>query len=91
MAHQKMGKESLRALQEMKDVEVDAEKIGCPVYVIGFDLKKIGLNYPINLSEELARYYKALDCRVIEPGGHLFMLEKNWEEFAIQIEQWLQE
>lgn len=91
MAHQKLGKESLRALQEMKDVEVDAKKIGCPVYVLGFDLEKIGLNYPINLSEELAQYYSARDYRVIEPGGHLFMLEKNWEEFAIQIEQWLRE
>ena len=74
---------------EMKDVLVDAHKIQCPVYVLGFDLKKIGLNYPINLSEEMARYYRARDYQVIEPGGHMFMLERNWEEFARLIEKWL--
>jgi len=30
-------------------VEVDAQKIRCPVYVLGFDLKKIGLDYPVDL------------------------------------------
>lgn len=89
MAHQKMGKESSRAIREMKDVEVNAEKIQCPVYVLGFDLGKIGLHYPVNLSEELARYYRTRDYRVIEPGGHMFMLEKNWEGFANLIEKWL--
>jgi pimeloyl-ACP methyl ester carboxylesterase len=89
MAHQKMGKESSRAILEMKDVLVDANKIRCPVYVLGFDLKKIGLNYSINLSEEMARYYRARDYQVIEPGGHMFMLEKNWEEFAKLIKKWL--
>ncbi|MCX5896211.1 MAG: alpha/beta hydrolase [Proteobacteria bacterium] len=91
MCHQKMGRESARALQEMKDVAVDAQKIHSPVYVLGFDLKKIGLNYPVDLSRELARYYSAKDVQVIEPGGHMFMLEKNWEEFARLIERWLTE
>ena len=91
MCHHKMGKESARALQEMKDVEVNAQKIHCPVYVLGFDLKKIGLDYPINLSQELARYYHARDFQIIEPGGHMFMLEKNWEVYARIIEGWLLE
>jgi pimeloyl-ACP methyl ester carboxylesterase len=39
----------------------------------------------------LARYYRAQDFQVIEPGGHMFMLEKNWEEFARLIEKWLKE
>lgn len=91
MCHRKMGKESARALQEMKDVEVDPEKIRCPVYVLGFDLKKIGVNYPIDLNQELAKYYKARDLRILEPGGHMFMLEKNWEDFARLIEKWLLE
>jgi pimeloyl-ACP methyl ester carboxylesterase len=89
MCHQRMSKESARALQEMKDVEVDAQKIKCSVYVLGFNLKKIGLNYPIDLSQELARYYSAKDFQTIEPGGHMFMLEKNWEDFAQLIEKWL--
>jgi pimeloyl-ACP methyl ester carboxylesterase len=75
----------------MKDVDVDAEKIQCPVYVLGFDLEKIGVHYPVNLSEELARYYQARDYQVIEPGGHMFMLEKNWEDFACLIEKWVLE
>jgi pimeloyl-ACP methyl ester carboxylesterase len=91
MCHQKMCVESARALFEMKDVDVDALKVTCPVYVIGFDLKKIGLDYPIDLGRELARYYRAQDFQVIEPGGHMFMLEKNWEEFARLIEKWLKE
>jgi pimeloyl-ACP methyl ester carboxylesterase len=86
-----MCAESARALFEMKDVDVDALKVTCPVYVIGFDLKKIGLDYPIDLGRELARYYRAKDFQVIEPGGHMFMLEKNWEEFARLIEKWLKE
>ncbi len=91
MTHKMLGEESARAVQEMKDVDVDAGKIRCPVYVLGFDLKKIGLDYPINLSKELATYYGARDYRVIEPGGHIFMLEKNWEEFAKTIEGWLRD
>ncbi len=89
--HKSMGKESARALKEMQQVEVDAQKISCPVYVLGFDLKKIGLAYPVDLNRVLARYYNARDMQMIEPGGHLFMLEKNWESFARLIEQWLTE
>lgn len=87
--HKIMGKESARALKEMQEVEVDAQKISCPVYVLGFDLKKIGLEYPVDLNRVLARYYHARDLQIIEPGGHLFMLEKNREEFAQLIERWL--
>ncbi len=89
--HQAMGEESARALQEMQRVGVDARKINCPVYVLGFNLKKIGLTYPVDLNQELARYYNAKDFQIIEPGGHLFMLEKNWEEFARLIERWVKE
>ena len=89
--HRAMGKESARALQEMQQVEVDAHKINCPVYVLGFNLKKIGLDYPVDLNQELARYYNARDFQIIEPGGHLFMLEKNWEDFAWLIENWVKE
>jgi pimeloyl-ACP methyl ester carboxylesterase len=87
--HKIMGKESARALQEMQGVEVDAQKINCPVYVLGFDLKKIGLAYPVDLNQVLARYYNARDVQIIEPGGHLFMIEKNWEAFARLIEKWI--
>lgn len=89
MCHRMMGKESARALQEMKGVEVDPQKVKCPVYVLGFDLKKLGVNYPIDLNQELAKYYQAKDLQIIEPGGHMFMLERNWEDFARLIEKWL--
>jgi pimeloyl-ACP methyl ester carboxylesterase len=87
--HQIMGKESARALHEMQGVEVDASEIRCPVYVLGFDLRKIGLDYPVDLNRILSRYYNARDMQLIEPGGHLFMLEKNWEAFARLLEQWI--
>jgi len=91
MTHKKMGKESSRAIIEMQKVNVDNENVRCPVYVLGFNLEKLGIHYPVNLSEELARYYQAADYRIIEPGGHMFMLEKNWEEFADVIGTWLKE
>jgi len=89
MTNKKMCQESARAIQEMKEVVVDPKKITCPVYVLGFDLKKIGLNYSLDLSSELKKFYGARDYQVIEPGGHLFMLEKNWQEFAAAIKHWL--
>jgi pimeloyl-ACP methyl ester carboxylesterase len=73
----------------MQGVEVDASQIRCPVYVLGFDLKKIGLGYPVDLNRILSRYYNARDMQIIEPGGHLFMMEKNWEAFARLLEQWI--
>jgi hypothetical protein len=26
---------------------------------------------------------------IIEPGGHDYMLEKNWQDFAQQFETWI--
>jgi hypothetical protein len=26
---------------------------------------------------------------IIEPGGHDYMLEKNWQDFACQFETWI--
>jgi hypothetical protein len=37
----------------------------------------------------LAEEYHAKGLRTIEPGGHNYMLEKNWKEYAIQFETWI--
>ena len=64
-------------------VEADAERRrGLPQDFPGVPLYS-------DLSEALAAYYSARDFRIIEPGGHMFMLEKNWGDFAGLIEKWL--
>jgi hypothetical protein len=37
----------------------------------------------------LAEELNARDYTVIEPGGHDYMLEKNWKRFAQQFEVWI--
>jgi hypothetical protein len=84
-----MGEESLRAGQEIIRLDVDPLKISAPIYVLGFDASKIGMQVPIDLSKVLAEEFNARSYTVIEPGGHDYMLEKNWEDFARQFEAWI--
>ncbi|RMF93455.1 MAG: alpha/beta fold hydrolase [Candidatus Schekmanbacteria bacterium] len=88
-AHSMLSLESGRALGEMKDIEVNPEKIKCPVYILGYNLEKIGVKSPIDVNNELVKFYNPRDYKVIEPGGHMFMLEKNWQTYAQLIEKWL--
>jgi pimeloyl-ACP methyl ester carboxylesterase len=84
-----MGEESARVGGEIMRMELAPEKIISPVYVIGFDISKIGIQTPVDLSKVLAEELRARDYKVIEPGGHNYMLEKNWQEFARQFEAWI--
>lgn len=84
-----MGEESVRVGGEIMQMELAPEKITSPVYVLGFDASKIGLEVPVDLNKVLAEELKARDYTVIEPGGHNYMLEKNWQEFARQFETWV--
>jgi pimeloyl-ACP methyl ester carboxylesterase len=84
-----LGEESLRAGTEIMQIEVDPASISAPVYVLGFDSSKIGMHVPIDVNKILAEEFKARDYKVIEPGGHDYMLEKNWQDFAQQFETWI--
>lgn len=84
-----MGKESARVGGEIMQMELVPEKITSPLYVLGFDATKIGMNISVDLNKVLAEELKARDYKVIEPGGHNYMLEKNWHEFAHQFEKWV--
>jgi pimeloyl-ACP methyl ester carboxylesterase len=84
-----MGEESARVGGEIMRMELAPEKITSPVYVLGFDISKIGIQTPVDLSKVLAEELRARDYKVIEPGGHNYMLEKNWQEFARQFEVWM--
>jgi pimeloyl-ACP methyl ester carboxylesterase len=86
---EKMGEESVRAAGEIMQMELSLDKITAPVYVLGFDLAKIGVTMPFDPSQVLAEEVKARDLKVIEPGGHDYMLEKNWQKFAEQFESWV--
>jgi len=84
-----MGKESARVGGEIMQMELIPEKITAPVYVLGFDASKIGMKMPVDLNKVLAEELKAKDYKVIEPGGHNYMLEHNWQDFAQQFEVWI--
>jgi len=84
-----LGEESLRAGAEIMQMEVDPAHISAPIYVLGFDASKIGMQAPIDVNKVLAEEFKARDYKVIEPGGHDYMLEKNWQDFARQFETWI--
>ena len=71
------------------EMELVPEKISAPLYVLGFDANKIGIKMPVDLNKVLAEELKARDYKVIEPGGHDYMLEKNWQEYAHQFEVWI--
>jgi len=84
-----LGKESARVGKEIMQMELTPEKITAPVYVLGFDIRKIGMDLPVDLNKVLAEELKAKDYKVIEPGGHDYMLERNWQDFAQQFEVWV--
>lgn len=84
-----LGEESMRAGTEIMQMEVDPTSISAPIYVLGFDSSKIGMQVPIDVNKVLAEEFKARDYKVIEPGGHDYMLEKNWQDFAHQFEIWI--
>lgn len=84
-----LGEESARVGGEIMQMELVPEKISAPLYVLGFDANKIGMKIPVDLNKVLAEELKARDYKVIEPGGHDYMLEKNWQEYAHQFEVWI--
>ncbi len=84
-----LGEESARVGGEIMQMELVPEKIRAPLYVLGFDANKIGIKMPVDLNKVLAEELKARDYKVIEPGGHDYMLEKNWQEYAHQFEVWI--
>ena len=84
-----LGEESVRATGEIMQMKLAPEKITAPVFVLGFDAAKIGLDVPVDLNKVLVEELKAKDYQVIEPGGHNYMIEKNWQEFARQYEKWV--
>jgi pimeloyl-ACP methyl ester carboxylesterase len=86
---EKIGEESLRVGQEIMQMALDPEKITVPLFVLGFDSSKIGMEASVDLNKVLAEEFKAKDYKVIEPGGHNYMLEKNWQDFAQQFETWV--
>ena len=84
-----MGKESARVGGEIMNMELVPEKISVPLFVLGFDASKIGMRTSVDLNKVLAEELNARDYTLIEPGGHDYMLEKNWERFAQQFEVWI--
>jgi pimeloyl-ACP methyl ester carboxylesterase len=84
-----IGEESVRVGGEIMQMELVIDKITSPLYVLGFDASKIGIEIPVDLNKILAEELKARDYKVIEPGGHNYMLEKNWQEFARQFDKWV--
>ncbi|MFC1669852.1 alpha/beta hydrolase [Spirochaetota bacterium] len=85
-----IGEESARATEEIMNLEVDPGEISAPLYVLGFDTKKILMKIDVDINRILAEEFNALDYQIIEPGGHNYMLEKNWQIFAQLFERWIE-
>ena len=84
-----IGKESARVGMEIMNMELKPEKISAPLFVLGFNAAKIGITVSVDLNKVLAEELKAKAYTVIEPGGHDYMLEKNWKTFAHQFQEWV--
>jgi len=80
--------ESARVGKEIMGMDIDPEKITAPVFILGYDTSKIGVQAGMDLNKVLVEEFNARDFKVIEPGGHNYMLEKNWADFAAQFESW---
>ncbi len=85
-----MGEESVRAYGEILNLPLNPSQVTVPVYVLGFDAAKLGMKISVDLSQIIADEFHAKGIRTIEPGGHNYMLEKNWKEYATQFEAWIQ-
>jgi hypothetical protein len=80
--------ESARVGKEIMGMNIDPSKITVPVFVLGYDTSKISVQAGADLNKILVEEFNARDFKVIEPGGHNYMLEKNWADFAAQFESW---
>lgn len=85
-----MGKESARVGVEIMNMKLQPERISAPLFVLGFNASKIGINAPVDFNKVLAEELKARAYTIIEPGGHDYMLEKNWKTFAQQFQEWIE-
>jgi hypothetical protein len=81
--------ESARVGKEIMGMDIDSAAITAPVFVLGYDTLKIGVQAGADLNKILVEEFNAKDFKVIEPGGHNYMLEKNWADFAAQFESWI--
>jgi pimeloyl-ACP methyl ester carboxylesterase len=88
---EKMGPESARIGGEIMDMVLEPEKVKAPVYILGFDITKSGRKMPVNMDEVLSEAYRAKRVVSLKPGGHNYMLERNWRDYAELFLQWIEE
>ena len=81
--------ESARVGKEIMGMDINSKKIAAPVFILGYDTSKIGVQAGMDLNKILVEEFNAKDFKVIEPGGHDYMLERNWPDFAEQFESWV--
>ena len=86
-----LGEESVRAMQEIAAIVLRPEKIKAPVFVLGVDAARIGITSNVDICRAVADEIGARGYAVIKPGGHCYMHERNWEDFAKQFEVWINE
>lgn len=67
-------------------IEVNKNKILCPVYVLGKSFSPTGHR----LNEMKAKDLSAKDCRVFENMTHDMMLQKDWKAYAEIILDWIE-
>jgi len=81
-----LGRESARVLKEHALMAVDADKVQCPVAVIG--RSGHGNEKNPDLWHAIADYYNAENRFISKGMGHGMFLQGNWREFADKIQSW---
>ena len=75
----------LVGFQMIQGVSVDTDQIKCPKLVIGCQRDALA---PASMQQKLAKFLQA-DYISYEQFAHLPMLEKGWEQSALDIGKWL--
>jgi pimeloyl-ACP methyl ester carboxylesterase len=86
----KLVPESSRVLKEVgreKLVSITSKTLCENTLVIGATLDKTA---PWKMEKDIASHYSA-DFMLLENFGHMFMIEKGWEDGANEIAEWLKE
>ncbi len=81
-----VGRESADVLMNHARVDVDPDKVTCPVYVMG--RTGFGTEEKKDLWNTIAEYYNAEKRLISNDISHMMIMEEDWEVHARTIESW---
>ncbi len=81
-----VGRESADVLMNHARIDVDPDKVTCPVYVMG--RTGLGTEEKKDLWNTIADYYNAEKRFISDDISHMMIMEEDWEKHAGTIEEW---